>query len=198
MGALLLVIGTLPIWGSAFGKTGATRVAAIPTARPVIKGRNTKSAPITVYQQLENHPLVTWETLAHFPYDTPDIEEEVDPKLRSKRKKIPIPDFVQQLNGIPIATYGFMIPLETDEKGEKATSFILARSQATCCYGIIPKMNEWMFVEMAKGKKTEIMMDDPVTVFGTIEIGEKKEKDKGWSLYRMVSDKVIIPKTPNW
>ena len=51
---------------------------------------------------------------------------------------------------------------------------------------------------LAKGKEAEILMDDPVTVFGTIDIGEIKDKDKGWSLYRMVSDKVIIPKTPNW
>jgi hypothetical protein len=149
---------------------------------------------------LENHPLVTWDTLSHFSYDAPDIEEEVDPKLRSKKKKkYSIPDFIQRLNGTQMAVYGFMIPLETDEKEQKATSFILARSQATCCYGIIPMMNEWMFVQMAKGKFAQVMMDDPVTVFGTIEIGEKKEKDKGWSLYRMVSDKVILPKEDsNW
>jgi hypothetical protein len=198
IGVLFLLIGALPFWGSAFGKTGAGKVGAIPTACPVIKGRKAMSAPITVYQQLEKHPLVTWDTLAHFPYDSPDIDEEIEPKLRSKRKKYSIPDFIQQLNGTPIAVYGFMIPLDTDEKGEKATTFILARSQATCCYGITPLMNEWMYVQMAKGKQAEILMDDPVTVFGTIDIGEIKDKDKGWSLYRMVSDKVIIPKTQNW
>lgn len=96
-----------------------------------------------------------------------------------------------------MAVVGFMIPLETNEAGDKATSFILARSQATCCYGIIPKMNEWMFVQMESGKNADAIMDVPVTVFGTLSVGEEKKANTGWSLYRMVSDKVVVPKS-NW
>jgi hypothetical protein len=157
-----------------------------------------KSAPVTVYPLVQDHSLLTWDTLAHFAYDAPDIDEEIDPKLRLKKKRYPIPGFIKRLNGAPIAVTGFMIPLETDEKEQRATSFILARSQASCCYGIIPKMNEWMFVQMAKGKTAEAIMDVPVTVFGVLDVGEKKEKDQGWSLYRMVSDKVDVPKQSLW
>ncbi len=159
-----------------------------------IKPIDLKSAPATVFSMVENHPYVTWNTLAHFDYDAPEIEEEIDPHIRLKKKKFPIPDFVKKLDGVSVAVVGFMIPLDTDDADQKATSFILARTQASCCYGITPKMNEWMFVEMEKGKTAEVMMDIPITVFGTLSVGEQKKEDTGWSLYRMVSDKVVIPK----
>ncbi len=157
-----------------------------------------KSAPITVYPKLEGRPLVTWDTLAHFKYDAPDMDEEIDPKLRLKKKKFPVPAFVKKLDRVDIAVVGFMIPIDTNEAGDKATSFILARSQATCCYGITPKMNEWMFVRMGGEKDADAIMDVPVTVFGTLSVGERKKADMGWSLYRMVADKVIVPKESMW
>ncbi len=161
---------------------------------PLPKPVDLKSAPVTVYSMVENHPYVTWNTLAHYEYDAPEIEEEIDPQIRlKKKKKYPIPDFVKKLDGTSIAAVGFMIPLDTDDADQKATSFILARTTASCCYGIVPKMNEWMFVQMKKGKTAEVMMDIPITVFGTLSVGEEKKEDTGWSLYRMVSDKVVIP-----
>lgn len=192
LGVLLgagLLVSTMPLTGQPAGPA--------PTIYP-IKPVDLKSAPVTVYPQLENHPLVTWDTLAHFTYDAPDIEEEIDPKLRLKKKRYPVPGFIKSLNGENIATVGFMIPIDTDEAGYKATSFILARSQATCCYGITPKMNEWMFVQMQKGKSADAIMDIPVTVFGTLEVGEKKKEGVCWTLYRMVADKVIVPKQGFW
>ena len=184
---MALVFGGLIPAGAIKGQSPA------PVIYP-IKSVDLKSPPVTVYSKLDSHPLVTWETLAHFRYDAPDIEEEIDPKLRLKKKRYPVPGFVKALDKSTIATYGFMIPIDMDDSGDKVFSFILARSQATCCYGITPRMNEWMFVQMAKGKTADLMMDVPVTVFGTLSVGEEKKKDMGWSLYRMVSDKVLIPK----
>ena len=184
---IVLVLGGLITVGEIKGQSPA------PNQYP-IKPIDLKSAPATVYTQLEGHPLVTWNTLAHFRYDAPNIEEEIDPNLRLKKKRYPVPGFVKALDKASVATYGFMIPIDTDESGNKVLSFILARSQATCCYGITPQMNEWMFVTMAPGKPAELMMDVPVTVFGGLSVGEEKKKDMGWSLYRMVSAKVIVPK----
>jgi len=85
-----------------------------PTLRQVLKEVDRKSAPVTVYPIVEGRSLVTWDTLAHFRYDTPDIDEEIDPNLRLKKKKFPIPKFVKKLNGENIAAVGFMIPVQTD------------------------------------------------------------------------------------
>lgn len=153
---------------------------------------------MTVFTSLENHPLVPWTTLAHFPYETPDIGDlgKPQPVTRRKKDKFPIPDFVRRLDGASVAVVGFMIPLALNDAGDKTTSFILARSQATCCYGITPRMNEWMYVEMEKGKSAEAMMDMPITVFGTLSVGAKI-KESNWTLYRMIADKVSIPNI-NW
>jgi hypothetical protein len=198
---LLMMLGVpliRPIPALSAGYAGASGGnAVVPYATAVPPAVDLKSAPITVYPQVDGHALVTWDTLSHFDYDSPSIDEEIDPKLRRKKKKYPIPGFIKLLNGASVAVVGFMIPLDTNEAGDKATSFILARSQATCCYGITPKMNEWMFVQMKKGKEAETMMDMPVTAFGTLAVGEEKKSDTGWTLYRMVSDKVTVP-TVNW
>jgi hypothetical protein len=192
---VLLAAGIPPFMDPmAFGQgIGANPVVPYSTAVP--KPIDYKTAPVTQYPLVEKHPLVTWDTLAHFPYDAPDVDEEIDTQIRRHKKKFPIPGFIQLLNGQAIAAVGFMIPIDTNETGDKATSFILARSQATCCYGIMPKLNEWIFVQMAQGKNTDAVMDVPVTVFGTLAVGEENKKDMGWSLYRMVADKVRIPKS---
>ncbi|HVZ80420.1 MAG TPA: DUF3299 domain-containing protein [bacterium] len=192
--AALLAGSSLFAWGRS--NAGEKAPTPVPTACPVLKDRAVKDAPVTVYPQVDGHDWVTWNTLSHFPYDTPDLDEEIHPKLRAKKKKFPVPEFVKRLDGDKIAVAGFMIPVEANEAGDKATSFILARSQATCCYGITPKMNEWIFVQMAKGKEAEILMDFPVTVFGVLNVGEQKKDNQAWTLYRMVSSKVSIPKVP--
>ncbi len=194
-----LFLAALPFLNlTAFGQGAAPSAnPVVPYATAVPAPIDLNSAPITVYPLVDDHSLVTWDTLSHFDYDSPSIDEEIDSKLRLKKKKYPIPGFIKLLNGAPVAVVGFMIPLDTNEAGDKTTSFILARSQATCCYGITPKMNEWMFVQMKKGKQAETMMDMPVTAFGTLAVGEEKKSDTGWTLYRMVSDKVTVPKV-NW
>ena len=57
-------------------------------------------------------------------------------------------------------------------------------------------MNEWMYVEMQKGKSAEATMDMPITVFGTLSVGAQI-KESNWTLYRMISDKVSVPHF-NW
>ena len=186
----------VPVHPAGPGKAG--EAGQTVSDQPVSMSRDFEGQPVTVYDRLENYPLVPWTTLAHFPYETPDIEELGKPhnKSVSKKDKFPIPDFVRQLDGASVAVVGFMIPLTLNDAGDKTTSFILARSQATCCYGITPRMNEWMYVEMEKGQSAEATMDIPITVFGTLSVGAQI-KESNWTLYRMVSDKVSVPHL-NW
>lgn len=197
--AVFLFLGALPFLNvAAFGQRavpGANPV--VPYATAVPKPVDLKSTAVTVYPLVGGHSLVTWDTLSHFTYDTASMDEEIDVNMRLKKKKHPIPGFIRRLNGSPVAVVGFMIPIDTNDAGDKATSFILARSQATCCYGITPKMNEWIFVQMDKNKNADAVMDIPVTAFGVLSVGEEKKAGMCWSLYRMVSDKVTVPQV-NW
>jgi hypothetical protein len=148
--------------------------------------------PVTVYPLADGVTLVTWETLAAYDYDSPSMEDQRSVKIRQKKKKKPIPDFIRALNGTKVAVTGFLIPVDTDETGEFATVFVIVRSQMTCCYGVVPKLNEWVMVTMEKNKKIKAVSDVPTTVFGVIDIGEKYEDMKGWTLYRMTAEKTSV------
>jgi hypothetical protein len=199
-GFVFLVIGTLPFLNLAFGQNAPANGGFVNgnTQYYSADAGAAKAAPVTVYPKVGAYALLTWGTLSHFPRGAPSLDDEIDPTLWMRKKKPPVPGFIKTLNHSLIAVAGFMLPLDTDEKGEKATSFILARSQSTCCYGITPKMNEWIYVQMRQDTTAEILMDSPITVFGTIEIGEKNDRNSGWSLYRMTGDKVELPKNSLW
>jgi len=134
---------------------------------------------------------VTWATLARFPYDVPGKDEQANPGLR-KKDKYPIPEAVKKLNGQNVAVAGYMVPLEVRAEDGKAASFMLVRSQMTCCFGIAPKMNEWVFVQMGKEGAAKVVMDIPVTAFGVLSVGE--DYSGQWTLYRMTADKTSYPR----
>ena len=154
--------------------------------------------PVTAYPMVDGYPLVTWETLAAYPYDSPSMEDQRSVKIRMKKKQFALPDFIKNLNGKKAAVTGFLIPMDTDDTGQYATSIVIVRSQMTCCFGVIPKLNEWVMVKMPKGKKVKVVMDVPTTVYGTLDVGEKYEDMKGWTLYRMIADKTSTQKNTLW
>ncbi|HUO58806.1 MAG TPA: DUF3299 domain-containing protein [bacterium] len=148
--------------------------------------------------------MVDFGSLSSFTVDETSMEEVIpsgndlntDPFEPTKipvKKKNEIPAFIQALDGQKVEMVGFMIPLLTEK--DKVLTFILAQSQMTCCYGIAPQLNQWIYVEMEKGKNTKWAMDVPITVSGILSVGKKYDKvNLGWSLYRMVSDNVELPK----
>ena len=175
-----------------------TQVNETPASEPVKDAAYLKMEsmpnPVTPYPVVDGYPLVTWESLAAFDYDAPSMEDQKSVKIRMQKKKRAIPDFIKALNGTKIAITGFLIPVDTDETGEFATVFVIVRSQMTCCYGVVPKLNEWVMVTMEKNKRIRAVSDVPTTVFGTIDVGEKYEDMKGWTLYRMTAEKTSIRK----
>ena len=158
----------------------------------------------TSFSQKGGYWVVDFDSLSSFSADTPDASEDMNPrrddmnsdpyehKSTVVKKKAEIPADIQGLDGQKATVEGFMIPMLTEK--DRVMSFILAQSQMTCCFGIAPKLNQWIYVEMEKGKNTEWAMDIAIKVSGTLSVGKKYDQEnKGWSLYRMVSDKVEIP-----
>lgn len=165
--------------------------------------QSAKSAPVPTsahssrklpFPQEGDYYKLNFDVLADFPAGTPDMDPRIDPRLRAKMVKVDVPDKVQALNGQKISVVGFMIPMDLDKNGG-VSSFILAQSRMTCCYGVTPKLNQWIYVTMAPGTTTSQLMDIPITVYGTLGVGTHFDiQDLGWCLYRMTSDKVDMPK----
>jgi hypothetical protein len=133
---------------------------------------------------LEDHEDVTFDKLASYRYEVRERIEGVPPVDQ-------IPASVKEIDGKKIAIRGFMLPYRND--GENVTEFILLRNQGLCCFGTVPRMNEWVHVKMAPGKGAPYSLDIPITVFGALSVGEEYEKNVLMSLYRMEATLVVVP-----
>jgi hypothetical protein len=113
-----------------------------------------------------------------------------DPKATSLSISGQIPPTVKALNDKQVTVRGFILPLNV--RHGLMTQFLILKSQALCCYGIAPKMNEWVTVKMT-GKGVKAVMDRPVNVSGTLHVGEIREGGALVAIYRMEADKFDAP-----
>jgi hypothetical protein len=133
---------------------------------------------------------VSFKALGGFKYEVPDpevVRAQADP---TKAPGDQVPELLRKIDDAPVLVAGFMVPIDLDAEGNVRT-FALTQDQMFCCYGVPPKMNEWVMVQMAEGHTTEYKNNIPVAVYGTLDIGEEIDDGYVLSLYRMTSDKVL-------
>jgi len=133
---------------------------------------------------LEDYLSVSFAKLSNYLYEYPDPSDPNPPRNQ-------IPEDILKLDGRKVAVRGFMLPVK-QEKG-KLVEFLLMKDQSACCFGVMPQMNEWIHVRCRKGESAKMVWDIPVTVFGTLEVGELYEGKTLISIYRMVFDKLVEP-----
>ncbi len=98
-----------------------------------------------------------------------------------------IPDLVKSLNGQRVAVTGFMLPDSFD--GDAAKSFLLLRNQMGCCFGITPRVNDFVYVDMRGGRVAKYIMDIPITVVGKFEVSKNLLVN---SIYRVEAENVLV------
>jgi len=136
------------------------------------------------------HYKVSFKALGGYVYEVPDpnvVRAQPDPTVPPVDQ---LPEGIKKMDSSPVLIAGFMVPIEFNADG-KVSSFALTQDQMFCCYGVPPKMNEWVMVEMQEGHETEFRSDAPVAVYGQLDVGEEIDDGYVLSLYRMNSDKVI-------
>lgn len=97
-----------------------------------------------------------------------------------------IPEPIKELNNKKISLRGFMLPLKVE--GGLVTEMLIMKDQSMCCYGSTPRINEWVSVKMKGGVKP--LMDEPVTLMGTLKVGETRENGYLVGIYAMDGDKM--------
>ena len=102
----------------------------------------------------------------------------------------PLPETIKALENKKVAVKGFILPLKVE--AGLTTEFVLLRNQSLCCYGKPPQVNEWLHVRM-KGKGIAAIMDQPITICGTLHVGEFRENKQLLGLYLMEGDKMEGP-----
>lgn len=129
---------------------------------------------------------VGFELLAAFNYQPPGSEAP------GEKPKDQIPDFVRKYNEAKIAITGFMLP--TKFKDGKVTEFLLMKDQSGCCFGAMPRINEWIIVKMGNGGIPPLM-DVPLTLVGQLKVGEIFEEGYLSGIYQLNGEKLLETKS---
>jgi hypothetical protein len=133
---------------------------------------------------------VLFKDISSWTYSQPTAKElEQDPEAVAKSAKERIPADIWALDGKKIALEGFMSPIDFDKTGVK--SFSLIHNAIGCCFGMFPKMNEWVYVEMADDKKCDFFSVEPATIYGTFSVGEEIKDGYVVSLFRIEAEHVF-------
>ncbi|MBO23952.1 MAG: hypothetical protein CMO65_01945, partial [Verrucomicrobiales bacterium] len=138
--------------------------------------------------EIDGYKTVTFDKLASFPYEVP--LDPVTNKVELAKLNAQIPEGIKNFNEKPVAIQGFMLPLKVEQG--KVTELLIMRDQSMCCFGTVPKINEWISIKM-EGDGVEPIMDQAVTLMGQLKVGEVMENDYLVGIYEMLGDKMIGP-----
>lgn len=101
------------------------------------------------------------------------------------------PDPVKAKAGDAKAMVGYMIPLEYKPKSDDIVIFMLVRDLMSCCFGGMPRPDEWVYVEMRGDAVARLFPYVPVVVRGELIVG-RLEDEFGFAtgVYTMKGDSV--------
>jgi len=157
-----------------------TSVAPVSASAPV--------APATAGGEASGIPAVSFDQLASYEYVMP-AEPMVEAPALIPGGSEQIPAKIRNLENQVISVQGFMLPLKI--QNGLVHEMLIMRTQSMCCFGVVPKINEWVNVKMtSQGVKP--IMDQPVVLFGRFHVGEMRENGYLTGLYRMEGDRMAL------
>ena len=199
-GALQTSVAGPPIRGTPIDSPPETNATAPPADMSAKSGPSelpaTDSLPHpTAVQTNKSYLEAGFDKLSGFPAEV--LYEQVSTNgitfARPTTMKGQIPDAIRTLDNRKVAAKGFMLPLR-EEKG-LTDEFILLRSRMMCCFGVPPGINEWIHVRVS-GPAIKCIMDTPVTILGTLHVGEYRENRAMLGIYRLDAEKLEGPPVP--
>ena len=137
---------------------------------------------------IDGYEGVSFDKLASFAYEVP--LDPVTNKVELAKLNAQIPARIKSLDKKLVAIRGFMLPLKV-ENG-LVTELLIMRDQSMCCFGTVPKINEWINIRMA-GDGVQPIMDQSITLMGQLKVGEVLENDYLVGIYEMEGDRMIGP-----
>jgi hypothetical protein len=163
----------------------STTAAEAPTA-----ATSGKTAPAE--DAADGYLNIGFDKLSAFNYEIP--EEQPAATNKTAATAAPpvdqIPKVVRALDNKSVSLRGYMLPLKVE--GGLITELLIMRDQSMCCYGAVPRINEWVSVKMT-GKGVKPIMDQTVTFYGKLHVGEIRENGYLVGIYAMDGDKMAGP-----
>ena len=129
---------------------------------------------------------VGFDKLASFEFTAPESEQAA-PEAEKQ-----IPDRIRAFDAKQVLVTGYMLPVKMD--GGLVTEFLLVKDPMMCCYGVMPKVNEWVVVKMV-GKGVPPLMDVPITFEGQLKVGQIYEGGYLTGLYLLKGERRVEQKS---
>jgi len=176
--------GAANVGESSGGSAGAAVMpATLALAIPV----SNATGPNIPAAELENGYLkLGFDRLSGFKFVPPDFDPAANPNVQPPTGNEQIPVIVKNWSGKKALITGFMQPTKL-EKG-KCTEFMLMASQMACCFGGVPNINDWVVVRMPSG--VPVVMDVPISFYGTLKVGATFENGYLTGIYEMEGEKM--------
>lgn len=99
-----------------------------------------------------------------------------------------IPPAIRALDGQKVTISGNAMAV--DYSSGLMSEFILNATIDACGFGEAPRINEWIYVRMANGRKTQVYTAMDMTITGTFRIKEEVEDGRLIGLYSIDADSV--------
>lgn len=96
-----------------------------------------------------------------------------------------IPEAVKGLDGKTVKITGFMLPV--DFESDTVSRFMLMNFRVGCCFDVMPRVNEFVYVEMPEGISTKYLTDIPLAVTGRLGVAQGNIVG---GIYTMTADSV--------
>ncbi len=149
-----------------------------PAAKPVL---NADGFQVVGFDQLASFEFIPPT------YDTPGAGGQPTVKKSGSQ----IPGRIRALNEKKVVVTGFMLPIKMEQGLVK--EFLLVKDPMMCCYGIMPKINEWVVVKMV-GSGVPPLMDVPIGFEGKLSVGELYDNGYLTGLYLLEGEKQAAQK----
>ena len=149
--------------------------------------------PSEIVQSADGFQTVGFDKLAAFSFEVNDeiLQATVTNATQVAEKTTQqIPKTVMEFDQKRVSLKGFMLPLKVE--GGKVTEMLIMRDQSMCCYGAVPKINEWVSVRMV-GAGVKPIMDQAITMYGKLHVGEMRENGYLVGIYRMEGERIDGP-----
>ena len=139
----------------------------------------------------ETHQVLTFNMLTSYPFREPNWAKMEDPAyIASLNLDEQISQQIQAMDGKNVEIQGFMLPLDMSEGNLR--TFMLLKDQMACCFGNMPRLNEWVYVRVPEKKKIDIHQDVLITLLGTLHVGAKFEGVVLTGIYHLDLDRIQL------
>ena len=190
--ALAVLSNSITATAAAGVVSNSNQMVGVP--RPKLMAADSNSLLEIIQQDGKNYLNLSFAKLSAFPFTvTPEVSDATTNAEESSRlARAQVPDTIKTLTEKPAAVTGFMLPVRV--VGGLASDFLLMRNQSACCYGIMPRVNEWVIVHANNRKGVKPVMDVPVTALGTFHVGEMRENGRLMGIYYLECEQLLPTK----